>query len=762
MKALQVFLTAAVALLASAVASAQVTAINASCVPAVGPALIDLPAYTPGQPYPSCALVAVTTGAVPTYTVVSGSTSCCGGVTVTIAADGTLTVSGCPTSLPGSITFTVNADNGVAPDRTQQFRIPVTRPPLDLVFVLDHSGSMRAMDFSAGTVSRWDRLKAGVDNFASIADATNGNIADKTAFVFFDTDKYPADPASPTPLLDLTPAITAARTGAFPIPDGWTAMGEGLIEAKNRLGLITVPAGGCPHQQVEVLFTDGDQNRKRLVNAAGTQAVTDGILPTTSLNNGTNGIKIVTVGVRAGAVPAVLSAIAASNTGPSGVSAANRLTDTGFDVALATQIPELLAGSSPQIIDLQRNQRLGGFIIQSPNQPVMHQNVQSGTHEVSVNKDVEGLLFDFLGIFNQPSARVWRNGVEINGTFVKRTQGQGYCIFSLDFTKIPKNIATSEGSWKITIRDVQNSRPDWGRYAFLAFADDHQLFYQCSAGNPSLKVGNPINPSVKRLTWQGKALKGPAVQVQAVILKPGQDLGDLLARTDLRMGKPDGDDAASAGLLKYFALLNDSAFLKKMQETQQLVTLTYNAADSTYSGQFAGTDVSGVYQVLYHIQNNSPETGNVVRFEEQSVYVRFPDVDMGKSNVVVSTNAKGGGTVLTFRPVASNGKFFGPGWGSAITLDAPNAKISEVVDNGDGSYSVSIAGSLDGKGKLSLGSETLLDGNLERLKCYGPNASFMDKVRCWMLSMGLPPWLIWVVLAVLAVLIGLFIRKKKN
>lgn len=759
MKALQVFFAAGAALLAAGIASAQVTAITApACSTGVvgGTSRIILSAYTPEQPF-SCNLAALPTEVGVTYTISPGSPSCCGGVTLTMAADGNLTVSGCPTVWPGNIDFSVTGDDGVG-DFTQQFRIPVTRPQLDLVFVLDHSGSMRAIDFGAGTLTRWDKLKTGVDNLASIADLTNGTIADKTAFVRFSSDRFPADPAAPTPFLDLTSVNTAARTSAYPLPTGATAMGEGLLEAKARLGLI--PASTCPHQQVEVLFTDGDQNARRQVNAAGTQAVTDGVLPTDNLNNGTNSIKIVTVGVRAGAVPAVLSAIATANPGPGGGVATGTFTDSGFDLALASQISLLFAGSSPQIIDLQRNQRLGGFIIQSPGQPVMHQNVQSGTHEVSVNKDVEGLLFDFLGVFSQPSARVWRNGVEINGTFVKRTQGQGYCIFSLDFTKIPKNIATSEGSWKITIRDVQNSHADWGRYAFLAFADDHRLFYQCSAGNPSLKVGNPINPSVKRLTWGGKALKGPTVQVQAVILKPGQDLGDLLARTDRNVDRPSGDDAANAGLLKYFALLNDSAFLKKMQETQQVVTLAYNAADSTYSGQFAGTDVSGVYQVLYHIQNNSPETGNVVRFEEQSVYVRFPDVDMDKSNVVVSSNTKG--TVLTFRPVASNGKFIGPGWGSAIVLDAPNAKISGVTDNGDGSYSVSIAGSLDGKGKLSLGTETLLDGNLAQLKCYGPNASFMDKVRCWMLSMGLPAWLIWVVLAVLAVLIGLLVRKKKK
>ena len=124
-----------------------------------------------------------------------------------------------------------------------------------------------------------------------------------------------------------------------------------------------------------------------------------------------------------------------------------------------------------------------------------------------------------------------------------------------------------------------------------------------------------------------------------------------------------------------------------------------------------------------------------------------------------------GFSVITFHPrykFKGTNRSVGLGWGETIQFEANGLKATNIVDKGDGSYEIVLNGKLDVPFKLDLAGEKVYDGKPGDLSCYGPDANFFQKIKCWLMSLGLPSWSIWVILLLILLLLLAILRMMQN
>lgn len=701
---------------------------------------ITLPDATEGQDYSYVFRTNPASGITLQSSPLGAGLDGASGLTLSIDA-GALKISGAGSGLhAGTYDFTVHIEAPGGSD-DQDFEIIINRRPVDIALVLDKSGSM-SLNSGSSSVTRWNALKSAVGLFM-----TNLQMAahadDKIGLSFFDGAVVQPPTGFPTPLipaLGSSSAVTGNFSGGSAVnPGGSTAFGAGLQD-----GLSKIPYN-ANRKRFIMVFTDGEQNvpNTSFVNIGAGNHVYLGASPFTS-----DPVKIYPIGIGAqGSLPAILTDIANSAEG----NAQGQInTEDGTDMSgnygslFLNALSNILKDGSPQIVDSKR----GKFNtpVGAPNTAVANYMQYESRDSFVVNKRIRKFAFNVMSNttrgFNIVSVK--KNGFEFiqNGRI---DTGMGYRVFTLSLDQEGLYNIPSEGTWTITTRSyLQDS------YEVTLVVDDHVTHYHLGAGTGRMKVGMPINLTADA-SYGGHPVKNAAVQ--AIILKPGDDLGELLATTPFN-GKPDSSssDPTSIATQKYLALIKDSAFLQKLLAKQQLVTLNYNAADSSYKGQFTNTDVSGVYQVIFKLSvPNDSIHGQIERYQKSSVYVYFPDVDLGKSNVSVSPPTNGVFTI-SITPVGSNNKHIGPGWGNTIKLDSSTAQIQQVIDNGDGSYSITVKGDPNAVGKISLGGEVIYTGVLGDIVKAGSGSSG----EIWKL------WWFWLLILLAIILLILLLRRKKH
>jgi len=569
----------------------------------------------------------------------------------------------------------------------------------DIVFVLDRSGSMGLttnIDTALAT-DRWDALKIAAAEFTSLISASAPPQSNFGLTLFAGT-------VLPNPLsamVAIDPNLTTnVSTVLSVIPGGGTAMGLGL---QDGMAKITDPL----RARVVVLFTDGEQNMSPQVAITGC-SYSDGS-PINPTCPGTAGsVKIIAVGIGSpsGLYHTTLQALANQNRGKL------IITDNGTDFTgdctgditsvLDCAIAPALFGNSPQMVTSFKGKlsvpvTLPAFDI--------NKNVSQLLIKISLSRKFE--LPALLSIL--ADVRIMKDGIDITRYFHPVFPGNPpnsvLLKTNFNYQRAGSTITISpEGSYTIKMAAPTSQSPDL-TYRVVPWADDHRLDMDWRVKPSAPRVNQPFNPTVS-LSWRGKPLTN--AKVEAWILKPGDDLGDLLARHLKKVKPQDVNVYGSAGVQKYNHLLEkDPKFLDKLRPGATRLKLVHQGGGK-YSVSYNPGEVSGIYQIVYRVRAESAEYGRIQRKAVQSVYTRFGGIDLDRSAV---SNAVQDNTVtINMRPITNYGRFIGPAQGGAITVDGDDIKLRSIIDQQDGSYTLILTGNPDAQIAIKLLGEIIYQG----------------------------------------------------
>lgn len=582
---------------------------------------------------------------------------------------------------------------GSSPDQIK-FHVPVKRDRAKIAYVLDLSGSMN-LNVQGTTEKRIDELKEAVDLLtASLESFKQENDSLSLTYfssnviqpelTFFPSEFIPIDNthndytfhSSYRVHYDLDPRV----------PLQMTAMGEGLLDAKLKLDKDTE----SDVRRMVFLFTDGLQNW-------GNQLKDDGIsfqTGTDSLNtyqsNPKDSIYYYPVATwAAGEHPERLQNIVDANKGEVLFVTPNSNLASWFN----NQLVNMLDHGSPQIVveknlsELPESTESFNFNLNDNIPKLIIQRVTDGDIKMSIEKD----------------------GVDITSK-ARAKSGSGFDFAEFNFPIPGNNPIQSGGEWKIIMKG-ESKNPIY----ISAIADDHFTEYNCSVNKQNFTVGDTIYFKTE-LNYLGNPLTETTNSVKAVLLKPGDDLGHLMATyTTPETTNPNiVSDSDSDVSIKFNELLaSDTSFYNALLPEEQIIDLTNNN-DGTFSGIYTNTDLSGIYNVVYLINAEDSNTGKIQRTKTISTIVTFGQVEE-ETPIIVDNDDNNKSTNILIRPRNKFGYFMGPGYASklkvkinkkpvyhykidnyaSMTHQDVNIKtdpfIDKIIDNLDGSYNIIIA-----------------------------------------------------------------------
>lgn len=612
---------------------------------------------------------------------------------------------------------------------------------LDVVLVLDRSGSMKE-PASVG-VTRWNALKKAALSFALEYGGLLNRANDQVRIVYFEGTPTPTSTCCGNTPKKVTPALQgemdADFTGKDPI-NGTTGMGLAIKDAQAKLAGVSSNA-----TPVIVFFTDGEQNPVQITPNG--QGFTDN--PTGIPGKGApKNIKIYTIGFEGTGAQSSLLQNMANHTG--GV---YYHTEKGDDLGdeFENTFTALLAGMSPQLVARSRTS-------------VPNNGSQVTLQTFPLNDRVDKLLlkFEFGRNFETPELvqTIARIRVEKDGTnmlaYARPTLGVGFSnvlLLALDFVTPPNGQppVNPKGEWKVSISD---SITKFSSVNLSVIADDHRLDMTRSFGGGNPRVNQPLPISLK-LAWVARPIQNATVE--AIVLRPGEDLGHELAVNNNNVDVSNAPDAGSPGRQKFDNLWNnDSSFRALFKRSENVVPLTHTS-DGNYTGTFNGLTVSGTYKLLIRVTGTDSSAGKIQRIMSESFYVSFAGVDMPNSNISITN--QNGQLVMTIRPITTYKKYIGPAMGTLWAVTNPNIQIANVVDHQDGRYTITFKGNIDEPTSLVLGDQTIFTGKLQDA---GKGGGIIDKIKKWFEEHGIPFWLFWLFLLLLLILIlWLLFRRKK-
>ena len=604
------------------------------------------------------------------------------------------------------------------------------RPPYDVSFVLDRSGSMGTPITGNPSQTRWDALALAANGFAGMMTPT-ALPGSRFGLTLFETAVVPDDPISGLQPIDQnlgTKIISALST----TPSGATAMGAGVLQ-----GLAELTSTGRP--RAIVLFTDGEQDQPPDVLPNGCefgQPNSSKLHLQCPAQGPVDSVRIATVGIGQPSAPylTTLQNIATSNRGTAlitqdgahFVDANNNITSLAtIEDAFTYAIVPALAGNSPQVVtsytgNLSQPASFAPFEV---NEHASQLLVQLSFPHSFETPTLLGLLAGF---------RIERDGSDVTQHFEPITSGSSSIVL---VSKLVEARIPLAGSYQVSHQAPSGSENV--SFRLVPYVDDHHLELQWGVDPVEPRTLLPFYPTLQ-LRWDGQPITD--AHVTAEILKPGDDLGDVLAKHPAVVDVLQTPDAGSPGTQKYFHLLaTDAEFAAKIRPKQNELLLTHQS-DGKYTASFDPGDVSGIYQILYRVTAQSAELGRVQRQVVQSVYTRFGKIDWRSS--LLHATAIGGAIQLRLRPRTGYGRLIGPAQGSAFSV-AGTAKLREVADHQDGTYTLTLDGAPEDPISVSVLGESIYAGPALPAKS-------------WPSRLGLAWWLLILIIliALVAFLIG--------
>jgi hypothetical protein len=457
-----------------------------------------------------------------------------------------------------------------------------------------------------------------------------------------------------------------------------TSLGEGMYKAINeRFNNAENPN----RRQVALLFTDGEQNvgkwfdptgKNILPNSGGGAALIN--LNAASIDN----IQVFTAGlINVTAAETLLQNIADNHT-PANPSYFNVLPgqETEFESEIGVAaFNQIYNTYSPQTIGFFRN-------IFSYNSVILN-------HFPS-NKGVNRLIFE--AHFDAPLARKARMIIEKDGVDVSHQISvlhQGDFITTAIFNLYDLPDLSSEGTWTVKLIN-QDDAFQKNKVNVFATADDHHVEFDGNLKNGRIHVGQTLKPAIT-LSANGQAITDALAK--AIILKPGEDLGHILATNAVTNLNAQSNEAGTCAgkKLDYFEK-NNPALLNEWKNLQRKeITLTH-VGNGQYEGTYNDVDVTGNYKVIYMISGNSAELGKIERLKNQTINVRFAPINVNLETRAIQRSKDGNRYFFSaeLKPAYVNPdgqkRYLGPGYEHAFTLKGAN--FTRADDQCDGSYNL--------------------------------------------------------------------------
>lgn len=693
-KAAKFLLLIVIALISNEVNSQNISENNADYLPGgsvtgcPGSCVITLPPATIGKAYSF--FIPGITGSTYTFQFdgFDPSGDCSAGSIALNSATGEITMAANDFCVfdphPDEIEFNILVTNSTTSfQQSATCHLPIVRRPFKLVFVLDISGSMSTLVQGSATDTRWEVLKRSVGVFMDNLEK-DSVYKDQVGLTYFTNylvqpnapmaDKFLPNTGEKTLLPDRTSTFIDTDMGGR-VPLARTSIGDGLVDAKTKLTRYSP----VDTTRMIFLFTDGIQNEPPFIDPDG-KSLAGGTIPINDVYPaGEGSIKICVVEVESFTPYAqILQNLATNNRG------FYRSTTVGDETDLheifQDIFPLMLKDYSPQMVARKKG--------------LIQNGMSSETFSINGGVGRVHLQLTFKNGDNL-TMTVEKDGKDITQYAGINTKGYLQSMnFDLPLKTSPKT--TAQGKWTVKISG-QNGK----RYSLACIADDHFLDYTCSLLKNDYNIGEPLKFSVN-LKHSGLPLDSSANQVKAIILKPGEDLGHLLATSGWDFHQPDSD-VVDAATQKYLDLLrNDSTFYEALLPSEQVVVLHHDSA-GYYSGQFDKTDLTGIYNVIFMMKGEIPRLGSFERTETQATLFKFAETSDTKTDVKVSVdNGQKNTVTITVRPMNKFKKYLGPGlknWVNVV-LKSSSARMAGVGDNLDGSYSFAFTGLAAGENPI--------------------------------------------------------------
>ncbi len=567
--------------------------------------------------------------------------------------------------------------------------ITVTAKPCiqEIVYVLDASGSMN--DLLPNGDSRWQSLQTNLQshiNSLSVLEPGLDINDTWTAALFGDG----VTRVTKGNFFNNITSTTVIPTGTP--ANGWTPMGAGLHFAYSQLftGLGQIGQG---KRRMLVLLTDGEQNRNPYVEMSPLRlALRPGQDPPngeimTDITNpprtypaigntvynleGVNaaairsvGLYAVDIGANSTQVEATLSALATNSTSGDAVGSldAARIADF-FDEAAQ----EWLNTSSPRILD-KRNGNSRGF--DNP-----------GVEAFTVNDSVHVLTLKFYTsdqLSTSAQVSVTKNGVFVNPTMIKRVEDHTVLV-QFNFAK-DTSLPSPAGQWVATFWDFKPNN-----YNVAAFVEDKMIHHDLKLGNGSkLYAGDDLNVKFN-VDYRGVGMDGDTVQ--AFLLRPGDDLGDLVAKAPpVQAGQTHLFSSSAQAKFDFYAL--DGATLLKMKDEERIITLQ-DDGNGNYSGVFKGNEVTGIYEVFIRAKGTHPYAKKWQGWTMEGAFFDFSrpeDITLQREIIDLGN----GQYTVRVTPVNKFGRRMGPGQEDRIRFTTNPGTLSGFTDKLDGTYETTL------------------------------------------------------------------------
>lgn len=600
------------------------------------------------------------------------------------------------------------------------------RDPLDLVLVLDFSGSM-ASDAPSGDTPKVDVLKDAVELFLKTWEPY-ATVNDRIGVIYF-SDAVVIETGAivdlstsasiETSIQNLIDAVATRSAG------GWTAMGGGLQDALNML------SSGSQRKHI-LLFTNGMQNFAPMVRDDGsgnyhiireTPTPSDvqgdsGVLDTGGPAFGVNldtlnrTIHTIGIGVSETADDKWVNLIKGIADDTGGL---HQFVARAFELegAFLQDLVQALRGFSPQMVkqvvsDLPRGQRSRTIEFQ------MDAAAKQATFVLSwagAGGDAKSNQLDFELLTPDGSPALGLGRI---------TGGAQYRIFNCYFPLAETDGRPVEhaGVWKLFVKRPKRSRTAGGddvgvpsdtstEIEFRAYllADVPNSQVQAEFTRPRIQAGDDM------VLWTAVTeTAGPLrslTNVQAEIIRPHTGLGTFVSQTDVSIDRVQAamaavttDSFTDLAAAKTNLILTDATLAAAIAPTRETVQLFDDgdpahgdsaASDGIFSARLTGLEAPGLLTANIEIEGHSTRSGDFTRRATASSLIGHADFIGGKTlfEGVLRDHLVNGRSLIQIKvtPRDTLGNYLGPGYADRVDIGILGFNPSTaVIDNLDGSY----------------------------------------------------------------------------